>query len=219
MHSFFKTVCLALMVATLAACASSQSSYDYRALRASKPRSILVLPPENHSPDVRATYSFLSVATAPLAEAGYYVFPVALVDQTFKENGLSLPGEMFQAPLGKIGEIFGADAALYITIEQYGAVYQVIDSSVTVSASARLVDVRTGELLWEGRAKASNAEGRNNNAGGVASLLVTALIRQVAGNVGDPAHGVAAIASQRLLSGGPNGLLPGPRSPYHQAGK
>jgi hypothetical protein len=75
----------------------------------------------------------------PVAEAGYYVFPIALVDQTFKENGLPTPGEMHQASLNKLREVFGADAALYITITQYGSVYSVIDSSVIVSANADLI--------------------------------------------------------------------------------
>ena len=44
------------------------------------PTSIVVLPPVNTSPDVKATYSMLAQVTHPLAEAGYYVLPVALVD-------------------------------------------------------------------------------------------------------------------------------------------
>ena len=70
-------VCILL----LTGCVPSQQNIDYTAFRASKPRSILVLPPLNNSPDVRATYSYLSTVTQPLAEAGYYVFPVALVDR------------------------------------------------------------------------------------------------------------------------------------------
>ena len=44
--------------------------------------------PLNASPDVKATYSYLSTVTRPLAERGYYVFPVAVVDQVLKDNGL-----------------------------------------------------------------------------------------------------------------------------------
>ena len=110
-------VCLAPLL--LVACATPKT-YDYTAFRQSNPHSIVELPPLNNSPDMHATYSVLSTVTQPLAEAGYYVFPVALVDQTFQENGLLNPGEMHQAPLDKIREIFGADAALYITVTNYG---------------------------------------------------------------------------------------------------
>lgn len=211
----FQTSVLALAV-LLTGCAVQKPSYDYTALRESKPKSILVLPPLNQSPDLRATYSVMSSVTAPLAESGYYVFPVALVDQTFKENGLANPAEMHDAPLAKIRDIFGADAVLYIAIEEYGAKFQVVTSSVIVSAKAKLVDARTQKVLWEGRASASDAEGRNNNGGGLVGLLVTAVVRQVIGSVGDPGRNVASIANARLLNARPGGLLYGPRSPSYE---
>lgn len=212
----FRVCIVTLCVALLGACAT-QRSYDYSALKQSKPRSIVVLPPLNNSPDVRASYSMLSTVTAPLAEAGYYVFPVALVDQTFRENGLEQPGDMHAAPLPKLSEIFGADAALYITVEQYGAVYQLLSSAVIVTANARLVDTRSGQLLWEGQASASNDEGNNNSGGSVVGMLVSALVKQIVNNVGDQGRGVARITSIRLLSAHPGGgLLPGPRSPNYE---
>ena len=215
MTQLFSRLCLVIFIVLLTGCATSKG-YDYSALKQSKPRSILVLPPLNNSPDIRATYSFLSTVTSPLAEAGYYVFPVALVDQTFKENGLPNPGEMHQAPLGKMAEIFGADAALFITVDQYGSTYQVVNSSVIVTAKARLLDTRTGQLLWEGAASASSTEGQNNS-GSLLVLLVSALVKQIVGSIGDQGYPIARITSARLLSahqGG--GLLHGPRSPLYE---
>lgn len=215
MTHHFSRLCLVALILLLTGCATSKG-YDYAALRQSKPRSILVLPPLNNSPDIRATYSFLSTVTAPLAESGYYVFPVALVDQTFKENGLPNPGEMHQAPLAKMAEIFGADAALFITVDQYGSTYQIVNSAVIVTAKARLMDTRTGQLLWEGQASASSAEGQNNS-GGLLVVLVSALIKQIVGSIGDQGYPIARITSARLLSahkGG--GLLHGPRSPLYE---
>jgi hypothetical protein len=200
----------------LTGCVAPQNNIDYTAYRQSKPRSILVLPPLNNSPDIRATYSFLSTVTKPLAEAGYYVFPVALVDQTFRENGLLNPGEMHQAPPDKLKEIFGADATLYITVTQYGSSYRILSSEVRVSASAKLVDNRNGQLLWEGMASASDSEEGNNNSNGLVGALLTALIRQVVSNVGDPGHAVSQRTSDRLLEAKPNGLLYGPRSPFYE---
>ena len=215
MNSSISRLLLLCLIMLLGACATPKA-YDYTALKQSKPRSILVLPPLNNSPDVRASYSMLSTVTAPLAEAGYYVFPVALVDQTFKENGLPHPGEMHQAPLAKLNEIFGADAALFITIEQYGAVYQIFDSSVIVAAKARLVDTRSGQLLWDGAASSSSSEGQNNSSNSLAVMLIAGLIKQVANNIGDQGHSVARMTSYRLLAARPGGLLPGPRSPHFE---
>ncbi len=70
----------------LAGCVASKTPYDYSALENSRPRSILVIPPLNNSVEVNAPYVFLSTITAPLAEKGYYVFPVAVIDRFLKEN-------------------------------------------------------------------------------------------------------------------------------------
>jgi hypothetical protein len=209
-----RRLCCALLMGfalTLGGCATNQS-YDYTAFRESKPRSIVVLPPLNLSPDVRASYSMLATVTRPLAESGYYVLPVALVDQTFRENGVTEPGEMHQVPPAKLAEIFGADAALYISIEEYGAKYMIVSSEVIVAASARLIDTRSGQLLWEGKARASSAENQDAS-GGLASLLIKALLSQVINSIGDQGYPVARMTSFRLLSARQGGLLPGPRSP------
>ncbi len=216
MPATMKRISLTAALLLLFGCMAGQNHVDYTAYRQSRPRSILVLPPLNNSPDIRGTYSFLSTVTRPLAEDGYYVFPVALVDQTFKENGLLNPGEMHQAPLNKLWEIFGADATLYITITQYGSSYQILSSEVRVTAAAKLVDNRTAQVLWEGRATASDSEGRSSS-GGLAGALIEAVVRQVVSNVGDPGHKVARRASSRLLGVRPDGLLYGPRSPYYEA--
>jgi hypothetical protein len=200
-------------VALLAGCAAPVKT-DYTALRAAKPLSILVLPPVNESTDVNATFSMLSHATYPLAEGGYYVMPVALVNETFQQNGLTVATDMHEVPVAKLKEIFGADAALYMKITKYGTTYTVLSSAAVVSAEARLVDLSTGTLLWSGRASASSDENNNNSGGGLAGLLVTAIVKQIMNNVTDASHNVAGITSTRLLSAGtPNGLLYGPRSP------
>ncbi len=215
MMKAFMRAALAIALVLLAGCATN-NRYDYGAFRESKPRSILVLPPANTSPDTRASYSMMATVTRPLAESGYYVFPVALVDQTFRENGMTDPAEMHEAPPAKLAEVFGADAALYITVNEYGAKYVLFDSQVIVSASAKLIDLRSGKLLWEGKASASNAEGGNNSGGGIVSILVSALIRQVTNSLGDQGYPVARMTSFRLLSARQGGLLPGPRSPDYQ---
>ncbi len=206
---------LALASLLLAGCATQQA-YDYTAFKEARPASILVLPPLNSSPDIAATYSMMSQTTAPLAESGYYVFPVTLVDESFKQNGLTVPADIHAVPIGKLREIFGADAALYINVKQYGTSYAVIASETRVTAEARLVDLRSGNVLWSGAATASSAEGSNNNNGGLIGMLVNAAIRQIIETISSQGHLIAGRTSARLLSAGrPNGLLYGPRSPMY----
>ncbi len=198
----------------LSACSTPSAKPDQSDFRNSKPKSILVLPPVNLSPDIRGSLTFLSTVTRPLSEAGYYVFPVAMVDATFKENGLQMADDIHDAPLSKLQSIFGADAVLYITVEKFGSSYVVIDSQTVVSAKAKLVDARTGTLLWKGQASASDAEGRDNN-NGLAGVLINSVIHQLASNIGNPGHQVAKLASARLLSPQSGGILYGPRSPNY----
>lgn len=212
---FLPRLLAAALALTLTACATP-AKFDYSAFKESRPRSILVLPPLNSSPDINASYSVLSHTTYPLAEAGYYVLPVTLVNETFHQNGLDATGEIHQVPLPKLYEIFGADAVLYINVKNYGTSYVIISSETRVTAEARLVDAKSGKTLWTGSATASSAEGNNNNSGGLVGLLVKAIVSQIVDNLGNRGHQIAGIATTRLLSAGmPNGILYGPRSPLY----
>ncbi|GGY02728.1 DUF799 domain-containing protein [Paludibacterium paludis] len=188
--------------------------YDYTAFKKSRPRSLLVLPPVNDTNHAGATYSLFAQMTYPLAESGYYVLPVTLVDDTLKRKGLSHAADIHALPPAQLRGLFGADAALYVTISQYGNDYTVLDSVTTVAARARLVDLKTGAVLWRGKASASNNEDGSDSGGGLAGALVTAAIKQVIHELTDTEHEMAGIASARLLGAGQeNGILYGPRSP------
>ena len=200
----------------LGGCATKAQQYDYSAFQAAKPVSLLVLPPVNDSPEVKATAGAWAHATRPLAEAGYYVLPVTLVDETFRQNGMTGANEIQEIPYQKLREVFGADAAVYMKVKKYGITYAVIASDTRVEVEGRIIDLRTGALLWQGKAYASSAEQQQQSSGGLVGLLVTALVNQIVGTASDAAFNFAGIANQRML-GAPryNGVLPGPRSPLH----
>ena len=198
----------------LAGCAAPQP-YDYTALRQSKPQSILVMPPLNQTPEVTAQAGVLSRATLPLAESGYYVLPVAVTEETFRHNGIISAQDAQELPVAKLREIFGADAALYLDVRQYGSVYAVVRSETKVTLTARLVDLRTGDQLWSGKATASSAESKGANSS-LLSMLVSAVIDQIADTLSDRSVQIAEIANGRLLyAGRAGGLLHGPRSPKY----
>jgi len=204
------------LATTLAGCGTKPQPYDYTAFMQAKPTTLLVLPPISESPDVKATPGTWAHATKPLAEAGYYVLPVALVDETFKQNGVNTADEAQGIPFKKLHDFFGADAAVYLKVVKYGTTYKFVMSETRVEVEARVVDLRSGQLLWEGKAFASSAEQQQQAQGGLVGLLVTALVQQVAGTASDAAFSYAAIANERML-GSPlyNGILAGPRSPLH----
>jgi hypothetical protein len=213
MPARFKLAALVIGLALLGGCANRPAAYDYSAFQKAKPATLLVMPPVNESPDVKATAGVWSGATRPLAEAGYYVLPITLVDETFRQNGVQSANDAQDIPYPKLREFFGADAAVYIKVKKYGTSYAVVASDTRVEVEGRIIDLRSGALLWEGRAVASSAE-QQQSQGGLIGMLVAAVVHQVAGTLTDAAYNYANIADYRLL-GAPrfNGVLPGPRSP------
>ena len=213
-----RPLALALVGVALAlgGCATRQP-FDYSSFKQSRPASLLVLPPINDTTDVKATQGVLATSTLPLAEAGYYVMPAGLVDETFKQNGLSTPNDMHEVTATKLREIFGADAAVYIRVKQYGTRYLLVGSETRVTVEGRIVDLRNGREIWSGTATASSEESSGSNQGGIVGLLVKAVVNQIVGTLSDASFNYSAIANQRLL-GKPafNGVLYGPRSPNYQ---
>ena len=216
MKNFKKLCVLGLAVTLFTGCTTTpKSNRDLSAYHANMPKSILVLPPVNESPDTRATYGYWSTVTLPVAEAGYYVFPISVVDTLFKENGVTNGYDAQQIPIQKLNEIFGADAALYVKVKEYGSKYQVIQSVSTVAVEAKLVDLKTGALLWEGQEKIQQAN--NNSNAGLVGMLVGALIDQISNHLSDKAYVLSNSVSTQLYAPQlmqQKGLLYGPRSPH-----
>lgn len=199
----------------LSGCATqTKESYDYSEFKKSNPKSILMVMPANHSVDVKAEASVLARASYPLAEKGYYVYPVALVDEVFKQNGLADGHAIRGASLKKIREIFGADAIFYVNVNEYGTSYKLIDSVTKVALQAKLVDLKTEKVLWEGAG--SYTQGSTSSNDGLLTALVKAAVSQIIDTNKDYGYQVAAPAMRNLIYSGTNGgLLVGPKHPLY----
>ena len=220
MNALFRWLRLAaaaLPLAGLWGCAIQPvEPFDYAPFRAARPASVLVLPPINRSSDIAAPAAVWAQAAWPLAEAGYYVLPATLVAETFRNNGLTVAEDVHQVAPAKLREIFGADAALSLTITRYGVVYTLFDSQVVVSVQARLLDLRSGQELWTGQATASDAGQNNQGGGGLLAAVIAAAVKQVVNNLSDRSFPVAGLATRQLFQPGPlRGVLYGPRSPLY----
>jgi hypothetical protein len=200
----------------LGGCATKAPPYDLSAFLKAKPVTMLVMPPVNESPDIKATPGVWAQATRPLAEAGYYVLPVTLVDETFQQNGVTTATQAQEVPLQKLRDYFGADAAVYLKVTKYGTSFQVLASETRVEVEGRVVDLRDGRLLWQGKAMATSAEQGQQAQGGLVGLLATALVKQIVGTATDASFNFAGTANSRLLSAPRyNGIPAGPRSPAY----
>lgn len=189
-----------------AGCATLQPK-DYTDFNAANIKSILVVPVVNNSVDVTAPDYFLSTISIPVAEHGYYVFPVNLVKRTLEDDGLSDAHLVHSAPATKLCELFGADAALYISIERWDAQYLLLTTTVTVELSYILKSGVTGDVIWQD--KQTRQYSPQSSSGGhpivtLVSMLVNAAVAKAAPNYMPLAKQANAMAFQ----------YPGPGFPY-----
>jgi len=202
-----KTILLCTM-AFLTACANSSKRQgpDYSAFERHRPNAILVLPPINSSVDINAIPAVLAASVQPLAEAGYYVVPVTNMMEMFQQNGMLVAEDIHSIAPAKLQEFFGADAALYMTVEKYGVRYNVLDSLVEVSVTAKLIDLHSGQLLWQNRVDQVTGQSDSNN---VLGRLVGAVVNQIANNLSDKAWPASQQAMFTLFRHN-RGVLKGP---------
>jgi len=204
-------IILGLLITALLAltgCNTTSPSYNYTQLTNHAPRSILVIPPMNNTMEPNAPYIYLSTITSVLAEKGYYVFPVAVIDNFLKENGLPTPAEMNNIPLDKIDAHIGADAVLYVTLDDWGQNFEVFSSSTVVRGGVKLVSVKTGELLWD--APINFVESSSSSDNGLVGALVSAIATQIINDIHDNTPHVARQANHVAINNKTRGLLKGP---------
>jgi hypothetical protein len=140
-----------------------------------KPRSVLVLPPENTTANtdvLEKSYPFLF---SELAQRGYYAVSPELALQLFQANKMEDPGRLNKLPTGKFNEVFGVDAVLRTKVTEWSSKYIVVSSTVNVGFDMELLDARTGTLLWKDSKVLSQAP-NNNPGGGLVGALVGAAL-------------------------------------------
>ena len=194
----------------VAACgAQTIEPLDYTAFRDSAPKSVLVLPVVNSSNEAEAADFFLTTAPIPLAEKGYYVFPINMVKKSMENDGLADAAMVHAADPIRVGELFGADMILYVEIVEWDAKYVVLASGVQVGFKYKLVDAKTGADLWHNTA--SYFHDTSGSTGNIfADLIATALTAAVNNmrsdytNLASTANNMAFITPKRGLPAGPH---------------
>lgn len=185
------------------------------ALEAHPPRSIVVVPPLNDTTDVSAPGVFMPSVTVPLAERGYYVFPIHLTDALLKDVGLPEAGLGHQLPPQRFLDVFGADAVLFITIEAWGNRYLILQHVQAVTIAYVLRDTRTGEVLWQREETVSRGSGASGDLlGSAISAALSYLLAEMLETDFGP---LATEANYRAFTAPRTGLPPGPRSPEFRA--
>lgn len=200
---------LAAGAALLSGCVAPEPGYDYAAFRSADPRSILIVPVVNNSVDVDASDYFLSAISQPVAERGYYVFPVHMVKRVMEEDGLADADMVHSADPTQLAALFGADSVLYVSIQRWDAQYAVLSTTVTIDLDYTLKDGHTGETIWETDQKIVYQPQSGGSGNIIADLIISAV--QAAATKAKPnymplarqANGSAVVETHHGLPAGP----------------
>ncbi len=167
-------LCL-LAAVLLTGCVTQPVKKDMSAFMAAAPRSILVVPTINKSLDVDAPSYVLAALPVPVAEKGYYVFPVNTTKYVLEQEGYYEGERIHQQPTESLAKLFGADAVLYVSINRWDAQYAFIATTVTVDFDYRLVS-KDGTEIWNENKRMQYSPQNNNNAGSPLAMLISAAI-------------------------------------------
>jgi hypothetical protein len=177
-----------LIISTLAfmffltACAPKMATKGdkFPAIYEESPSSILILPPINESTAADAKEYYATTIQEPLSFWGYYVFPYEVTTEILKMEGIYDAELLKNLPLQKFKEYFGADAVLFTTIKKWDLSYLVLAANLTVSIDCELKSTKSASTLWRYNGTVVvDLSGGSNSGGGIAGLVVKAIVTAV----------------------------------------
>ncbi|MEX8499078.1 MAG: GNA1162 family protein [Leptothrix ochracea] len=200
--------CLGVLTAlALGGCATPPPPAEPALITKAVPRSILVVPVVNQSLDVDAPNYLLATLAAPLAEKGYYVFPVHTTKLVLEQEGFYEGEQIHKQPPQALAKLFGADAILYVTIKRWEARYVVLQTTVSVEFDYRIVS-KDGQELWKAH-QVQQYQPQNNNNGLLGAVIAAAMARAAPNYMP-----LARQAHEQVFWQGATAL---PRGPYRPA--
>lgn len=173
-----RPIALAGLLVLFGGCAAKRTSAELPtrdqlspAMYAERPRTLLVLPPMNATTDAEAKGHYMTTIEAPLAQMGYYVFPIELVSEIMKQEGVYDTELLYKLPLQKFRDYFDTDAVMFTRITKWDVAYGVVASTLRVTIAAEIRSTRTGRLLWHDQGTITA-----DLSGGVSSSSLTGLL-------------------------------------------
>jgi len=207
-----KNVFVIFTAMLLAGCVPQQAiKQDMSAFQAAAPRSILVVPTINKSLDVDAPNYVLSTLPVPIAEKGYYVFPVNTTKYVLEQEGMYEADRIHLQPTEILAKLFGADAVLYVTINRWDATYAILATTVTVDFDYRMVS-KDGAEIWKEH-QTMRYSPQNNSSGSPLADLIGALVSAAITRAAPNYMPLTQQANRQVFVLGPNPLPDGPYLP------
>jgi hypothetical protein len=203
-----KKILIIFLAVFLAGCVAQPVKKDMSAFYATAPRSILVVPAVNRSLDVDAPNYLLSTLPVPLAEKGYYVFPVNTAKVVLEQEGFYEGEKIHQQPPQILAKLFDADAVLYVTINRWDAQYALITTTVTVDFDYRMVN-RDGTEIWNAK-QTMKYQPQADNQGHPLATLIVAVINAAVTRAAPNYMPLTQQANNQVIVLGPNPIPDGP---------
>jgi hypothetical protein len=114
--------------------------------------------------------------------------------------------------------VINPDAALYLTILQWGTKYQIVATVNTVQVHYRLVNAKSGIVLWEGEHTIMDNSIHANENGNSVELMVSAIITKIGHSIADSSWQFSNRVNEHLFCNPYTVLLLGRRHrKYHES--
>ncbi len=138
-----------LILILLSSCSKPLKKIDaFPDMYKDEPLSILILPPINETTAADAKEYYSTTILEPFAESGYYIFPVEIVFDVMKNEGVYDIDAFDSLPLEKFKQYFDADAVLFTKIKKWDTSYYVVGGNVKVEIEYKLVSTKDNKVLW-----------------------------------------------------------------------
>jgi hypothetical protein len=139
---------------------------------AERPLTILVLPPINETTAADAKEYYSTTIAEPLSFSGYYIFPLEVISEIMKNEGIYDTETIMNLPPHKFKDFFGADAVMYIWIQKWSTSYYIVGGNVSVSIHSVIRSTTTGEDLWQYEGTIVEDTTVTSSGGGLAGLAI-----------------------------------------------
>ncbi|MEL0658895.1 GNA1162 family protein [Psychromonas arctica] len=182
MKRFLKNVIITIVpVIFLSACVAPTlvtKESEFPGMYIEKPKSLLIMPPINLSTAADAKDYYSTTVEMPVAFQGYYTLPYEITSEVLKQQGVYDSELVYDMPLNKFYEYFGADAVLFTKIKKWDTSYVVVSSSLTVSIDAEIKSTKTSQVLWKYNGTVI-VDLSGGNGGGLVGLLASAIVTAI----------------------------------------
>jgi hypothetical protein len=172
---------LAFFVVTLSACAPKclKKCEAFPKMYNERPLAILVLPPINETTAADAKEYYATTVAEPLSFAGYYVYPIEVISDILKNEGVYDTETLVSADPRKFKEYFGADGVMYIWLKKWDTAYYVVGGNVSVGVRCLLKSTTSAETLWEYEGTIVHDTTAHPGGGGLIGLAVAIIATAV----------------------------------------